>query len=120
MEGYTAIQTTRFKFIGNLKLTLIRYVIESKLTIEIFIKMQSKWKNKTFLKDIQYCKCTFYPDSLAHLNTSLDELVKNLKSDEEAMKPIRDFLEAEYGAVDPVKYDLLLRKGVRISGTILE
>ena len=48
---------------------------------------------------------------MAHLNTSLADLVDNLKSDDAAMEPIRDFINSEHGG-DPEKYRLLMRKGV--------
>ena len=56
-----------------------------------------------------FCHIT---DSLAHLNASLQDLVDNLKSDDAAMKPIRNFIDSEHGG-DQEKYNLLMRKGVR-------
>ena len=52
-------------------------------------------------------------DSYAHLPSSLDTLVKNLKSSGiSAFQPLEEYLMSQYGAVDPVKLSLLLRKGV--------
>lgn len=51
-------------------------------------------------------------DSYAHLPSSIDTLVKNLKtSGTTAFAHLRHFINSQYGA-DPVKLALLLRKGV--------
>ena len=52
-------------------------------------------------------------DSYAHLNASLEKLVANIStSGPAAFKPVQRFLRLKYGVVDPVKLELLLRKGV--------
>ena len=52
-------------------------------------------------------------DSYAHLNASLENLVANLSSSgPAAFEPVQRFLRLKYGVVDPVKLELLLRKGV--------
>ena len=52
-------------------------------------------------------------DSYAHLSSSLDQLVANLRSSgSSAFKPLHSFLRHQYGSLDPVKLSLLLRKGV--------
>ena len=52
-------------------------------------------------------------DSYAHLSSSLDKLVSNLRSSgSSAFKPVKDYLRHTCGSLDPVKFFLLLRKGV--------
>ena len=52
-------------------------------------------------------------DSYAHLNSSLDKLVSNLRSSgPSAFEPLHSYLRHQYGSVDPTKLSLLLRKGV--------
>ncbi len=49
---------------------------------------------------------------MAHLPSGLDSLVSELKDEgADAFKPIREFVDTEYGGDDHC-YDLLLRKGV--------
>ena len=61
-----------------------------------------------------YLNYLIISDSLAHLNTSLDSLVKDLKSEgPAAFKPVRDYVNDTCGGEQEC-YDLLMRKGVRL------
>ena len=53
----------------------------------------------------------YLPDSYAHLNASLAELVDNIKNDKDGCKPLEAFIRRDHGG-DTDKLEALLRKGV--------